>query len=203
MRLLVAMVLSLLVMGCTGESGDNQSNRQQTASDDRPPQPAPAPPSSESREMIPDVDIVPEGVSLLPFFDAEGTITERTASVGDQVDIYVFVETPEPIKVSAAAYRLDIPAGVDYFREAKFPQGTMSMGTWDTNYSMAWPCRDVGRYWVMHYEFLVSDGFTGGEFATVDGFEENSTMFIGFGTCHGNLGDTMRAAPGSVTLTLK
>lgn len=201
MRVFAILCVALLLAGCGGDSGNQTETVQQSPPDERPPQPTPRPPSSEPREMIPTVDVVPEGVSLLPFFDKEGTVTERTAKPGDQVDVYIFAETPDPFKVSACQYRLEVPAGVDYLREEKFPEGTLSLGTWDTNYNLAWPCREVGRYWVMHYVFTVAEGFTGGEFTTSDGFSDNASMFIGFATCYAKMGDTMRAAGGSITLS--
>ena len=203
MRVLVALFLALLLVGCSGDNQNESQTANQVAADDRPPQPAPNPPKTEPREMIPDVDIIPEGVSLRPYFDEAGTVTEMSAKVGDQVNVYIFAETPEPYKVSACAFRLEAPAGVDYLRETKIPDGTLSLGTWDTNYNLAWPCRDVGRYWVMHYVFTVAEGFTGGDFITTDGFVDDASMFIGFGTCHAKMGDTIRSAGGSITLTLQ
>lgn len=203
MRLLVALFGVLLIAGCGTEREDNAQTTRQSASAERPPQPTPNPPRTESREMIPDVDIIPEGVSLRPFFDEAGTVTELAASVGDEVNIFIYIETPEPIRASACAFRMVIPAAVDLMRERKFADGTLSIGNWDTNYSLAWPCRPVGRFWVVHYVFTVTDSFSGGEFTTTDGFAENATMFIGLGTCHGNSGDTMRSAGGTITLTAK
>jgi len=203
MRVFVALLLAFCLLGCSGENENGARTAQGSKPDKRPPQPAPKPPDSPPREMIAESDVIPEGVTLKPFFDEAGTVTESTASAGDEVDVFVFVETPEPIVASACSFRLDVPDGLDLLRERKLAEGTLSIGNWDTNYSLVWKCGPEGRYWVMHYVFTVVEGFAGGEIATVDGFQESAIMAMELATCHAKLGDTIRTAGGAITLSVK
>ena len=166
--LLTVFVLAGLVafLGCGGggESAD-------TAANDTPAQTAqdtPAPPPS--RQAIPDdagMGQASPDVTLQPFFDEAGTVTELAVTPGENFKLYVCAQFPVGM-ANAAQFRLVAPDGVQLVKQTEVYGKTLTMGEWDRNFAMVFPCMEgVKRVHLMEFEFSTPADFSGGEIWTM------------------------------------
>ena len=191
---LLILCIALPLGGCGGD--DAPSWEAEVA---RTPDQAPA---GESKSRIPEEAEPPESaknVFIKLYFDEEGTRTEFAAAPGETFTLYVFAEYPEPYHISAAEYRLEIPNGIKVDREEKFGDRCLTMGSYKNDFSIAWECREPGKFYMMKYVCIVEPGFTGGIIKLAPGVNPHGDEYLGFVSCQPETGK-LPATPGNVTI---
>jgi hypothetical protein len=164
-------------------------------------------PEEPPREAIPDalpVATETEGVSIFPSFAADSALSTLAVSPDVPFDLYVLVEYPEPWYMMSLQYRLALPAGLRIVGEQRFLARALTMGEPEQGVSMAFGCRDPGRYYVMKYICIVDASFTGGTIETAAGVMPNGEeLFLGFANCRVERPTVVYASGGSITLSRK
>jgi hypothetical protein len=195
----LAACLVLPISGCSSDKNDTAaeggSQTQSTAKAT----------DSESRSVIPPKKDTSEriaGVLIKPYFDAAGSVTESAVAAGQSFDFYVFAEYPEPYNVSAAEYRLKLPAGVKVVQESKFNDKALTMGNHKTDFVMAFECVPQGKFHLMKYTCTAESPFKGGKIEVMPGVNTAGISFLGFATCEPD-NRKIKAEGGSVTLASK
>lgn len=198
----VACLAACLVLPISGCSSDNNDT---AAGDDSKTQSTAKAIDSESRSMIPPKEETPEaiaGVLIRPYFDAAGGATELAVAAGQSFDLYVFAEYPPPYRVSAAEFRLELPAGVRVVEERKFNDKALTMGNHKTDFVMAFECVPDGKFHLIKYTCAAESAFKGGKIEVAPGVNAIGVSFLGFVTCEPD-NQKIDAEGGSVTLTSK
>ncbi|MDH3198585.1 MAG: hypothetical protein OEO21_10135 [Candidatus Krumholzibacteria bacterium] len=158
------------------------------------------------REAIPEampVATETEGVSIFPSFAADSALGTLAVSPDVPFDLYVLVEYPEPWHMMSLQYRLVLPAGVRIVGEQRFEARALTMGEPEQGVSMAFGCRDPGRYHIMKYVCVAEAGFTGGAIETAPGVMPSGETLLGFANCQVDRPTVVYAGGGSITLSRK
>lgn len=177
------------VWGCDGEktgesaaTADRSTQQNQTAAGQLPPADVTAKPGSEiATEPVSSMPL--EGLFIKPYFDAEGTVTEKSVAVGEKFSIGVWAETAAPYSTNAAQYRLELPPGVLVLSIAELTAKSVSMGTYDSNYQVAYDCQPSGNFRIVEYFCIAEQGFVGGDVKVHPGVDAQGAPFVGFSTC--------------------
>lgn len=183
-RIALLVAVLFIVAGCSsgeGDSGDTQTAQQPSATDQ------PKPGTGQAR--IPEVQELPEtteGVSLRPYFDAEGTKETLAVAPGENFSFYVVAEYVEPYHIAAAQYRVELPDGITILGDEKFDAQVLTMGQYQQSFSMAFACLDPGKRQLIKINCKADESFSGGEIQVADAVPGQGPPFLGFVTCgHG------------------
>jgi hypothetical protein len=189
------------VAGCSGEGNSNQQNaagNTETAAshtvENTPEQP--------SRSMIPQPLDVVEGVELNVYFDQAGTVTEKAVGDGDVFSCFIIAEYKDPFHINAAQYRLEVPDGIKVVGETKHNDRVLTIGSWDTDFSIAFQCEPPGKMYLMKYNCVAEPGFTGGKIRVTQGINPAGQPFLGFVSCKPQT-EKLPAKGGSANLAKK
>jgi len=197
-RILVVLVALLLAAGCGGGEGDSGSAQHS----DAPPSGSNTP----GREAVPDIPPMADataGVSLLPYLDEAGSVTEMALAANDVFTIHVLAEIDGHTHTSAAQFAMSVPPGISVIGEQKFSPRALTVGKYSDLFAIAYECHESGRFLLMKFTCRVDDTFKGGELTVRDGVDAEGTGFLGFATCGGGQAQQLPATGGAVTLTLK
>jgi hypothetical protein len=198
--LIVVLVTCLLGAGCGGDgnSGDSAaSDKEQVVN-----RTVSEPPQGESRPMIPAPLEVVEGVTLSLYFDEAGTETEKSVAPGEQFSLFVTAEYKDPYHINAAEYRIGFPDGVEVIGSSKFTDHSLTVGSWETDFSMAFECRPPGKFYLMKYTCTAGPEFSGGKIEITPGVKAAGISFLGFVSCKPKT-EKLPVNGGSVTLARK
>lgn len=201
---LTACPFLLLAAGCGGggEQGDTSAAGHEVSHAGE----ATDLPAEEAHEAIPEalpVPTVTEGVSIVPSFSADSAVTSLTVSPDTPFDLFVIAEYPEPWHMMSMQYRLALPSGVRITGEQRFDARALTMGEPLQGVSMAFGCRDPGRYYVMKYICVADASFTGGTIETAAGVMASGETLLGFASCEVERPSVVFASSGSVELNRK
>ncbi len=206
--LTAVMMLCLVVAGCGGDATETTDSDGKTAIPpkgaevanlgDRPGRPAIPEPIERGNAV--------EGLTISPFFDAEGTVLEKSVGVGEIFSLYICATHPNYTSASAQ-WRLEVPKGIEVLGETKVFDRSLSLGTYDTMFIVTYPCQTSGEtVSIMKYNCIATKEFAGGEFTTV---KASSTIghdpeppFIGFVSC-GDHPEQVPSSGGTAIVTLK
>jgi len=124
---------------------------------------------------------VSQEVSFGVFFDEQGT--KRTVKLGPQekqVMIYIVVNFPESMQISAVEYRLVLPKGATVENDKFYTERVALLGTFERGISESFPCV-AGPKVLLHSLMLnVPAGLKDAEIALMPDTEGN---FIGIAMC--------------------
>jgi len=124
---------------------------------------------------------VSEEVSFVVAFDEDGK--ERTIKLSDKqdkLDIYIIINFPETMQISASEFRLVLPEGVEIESDSFYKKRLMSLGTFEKGISEAFVCT-AGPKLVLHKLGLrVTKKLSNAEIALMPSNQDN---FIGIATC--------------------
>ena len=207
MRRIALVSLSLFALlfaaGCSGE-GDDAGGATETAQ--TPAQSPPTtPPSTQGRAAIPEQIAGPaaDDVVIQPFFDVGGNSTTLAVAPGENFSFYVFAEYAEPFHMTAAQYRVVLPAGVSILHEVKFSDRALTMGSYTESYSMAFECHKPGKWFLVKFNCLADDTFDGGKIEIVKAVPAQGDPYLGFVSCNTETPEKIPANGGSVSLNKK
>jgi len=202
---LLSLLLVLYVCVAVGCGGGEKSESQSATNDrgnDRAAntsEPTP-PPVTQSRPAVPEKATVEyEGISVTPYFDKEGTVTTLAVGTGDEFEIFVFVEYPEPWEMAGVEFRVEVPDGIEVESQGIFTDRAIVFGSWDTDISMGFGCKPADRFWTVKLKCVVEDTFKGGIVALEEGIQG---PFLGLVTC-GDQNKKIDVDPTTATLTAK
>jgi len=177
---IVMLVVVGLLIGCSGEggkSGDGAGAGKSESNDfagtpgvQRIPDPAPP-------------EVPNELLKIRPAFDEAGVGRELAVGPREIFTIYIIGEHPDPYYVTGAAFRMEIPAGVEVMGSQFFTEGVMSIGSYKESLQMAFACREPESQWLVKFICRTVDGFTGGEVRTDESINHTGVNFIGFSSC--------------------
>jgi hypothetical protein len=138
----------------------------------------------EPIQMIPDDDwnefAEAANAHLNPYFDAEGTVTEKAVAPGDYFDMYIVAEYSEDYPMNAAGYQLHVPEGVTILSSKNCDSTIVVVGEPLHDFVMGFRCTKGPKMWLVQYQCRVNDEFTGGEITTTAGHD---FKFLGFTLC--------------------
>jgi hypothetical protein len=161
------------------------------------------PAQSEPIQMIPDEEFTEFdkllSAQIVPYFDAEGTVTEKAVAPGETFDIYVFGKCIETYSMSAAEYMLSLPEGIEVMSEAKSDSTVLTVGSYKKDYMMTFKCCSGPKFMMMKYICQANDSFSGGAVETGKGLIHH---FLGFTLCD-ETRTMVKGTPGQAKLTLK
>lgn len=190
----VLLVLGLLV-SCSGEKKQKSAESEDASTvmtgKGEPVQAIPSDDTSEFDKLM--------QAKITPYFDAEGTVTEKAVSPGDDFVLYVFGEFNEMYPMSATEYMLALPEGMEILTEAKSDSAVMSVGSYKTDYMMTFRCSKGPKFMMMKYSCRANTAFAGGEIETRQGSVHH---FLGFTLCD-DARTMVAAQPGKAMLTRK
>jgi hypothetical protein len=201
------LAVGLLVVGCGGGEGSDESAQ---SGSQRIPEPPPAaestpPPEEAGRPMIPpEMPEAVEGVVIEPYFDAEGKVANMAVAPGELFDVYVCAHHPG-YDMATAQWRLEVPDGVQVLGEKKMFTESLSLGTHETLYIITYPCRSGEEpFAIVKYSCMATKDFAGGEFYTVGATRSpgEQPQFLGFVTC-GDRPEQVPASGGAAVLTIE
>jgi hypothetical protein len=164
------------VLYSCGGGTDEGTQTQQTATQtqQRPP----------GTQAIPDQDFSEfenlAAAYLKPYFDEAGTITSKKIEPGERFDVWLFAEFNELYPMSAAQWRIQMPAGTTIMSSLKSDSTIVMLGDAENDFMMAFNCFSGPRIWLMKYVCKASEDFAGGELETLPG---NNLNFLGFTMC--------------------
>lgn len=195
-RLVVLMIALALLPACGKKEGGGEqtaSNESATATQQRGPgRPA------ITEDDFSELEQIVKG-SLRPYFDEQGTRTEITIAPGEYFDLYVFAEYSEYYPMSAAEYRLVLPAEVSVMGSANNDTTIAAVGKYDQDFGIAFPCMSEPKWWVVKYTCKAHEEFNGG---TIEVTRGTGLDFIGFVTCDATR-TMIRAKGGTAVLKKK
>ena len=185
----------LLVLGLTASCGGAGD---ETAGDENATQT-----DEQAVQMIPDEEFSEfeklANAFIKPYFDENGTQSEKTVKPGDRFDIYVMAEFSTQYSMSAAEYKLNIPEGITVMGSTNSDSTILNLGKYDRDFSIVFRCVSGPWMWLVKYQCFVEDGFKGGVVETEKGADLN---FLGFTMC--DVQKTMiKAKPGKAVLSVK
>jgi hypothetical protein len=207
LRLFIGLVTIALLIGsfagCKGGGGDDAADNE-TA---KTTTPAPAG-EAQSRPAIPPKVEKPdwvEGVFANLYFDEEGTVTELSVEPGQTFSVYLFAEYPEPYKVAAAEFRLELPVGVGVVSRKLFRDKVLTMGNHETDFVMTFQCDSPspGKFYLVEFHCRTGDDFQGGKIEAAAGINAKGEAFLGFVACEEPELRRLPARGGVATLTKK
>jgi len=138
-----------------------------------------APADSTKRDTT--LSYVSQEVGFGVFFDEQGA--KRTVKLGPrdkQVMIYIVVNFPETMQISAVEYRLVLPKGVTVENDKFYPERVALLGTFEGGISETFPCV-AGPRVVLHSLMLnIPPGLKNAEIALMPHAE---SKFIGIAMC--------------------
>ncbi|UCG51150.1 MAG: hypothetical protein JSW58_13260, partial [Candidatus Latescibacterota bacterium] len=134
-----------------------------------------------------------------PYFDVEGTQTEKIIATGDVFDLYVFGEFSKDFPMSAAEFRVVLPEGVTVMSSAYSDSTILQFGNPQNDFMMAFRCSYGPKLWLVKFECRTDENFKGGTIETGEGLQQH---FLGFTLC--DVGRTLiRAKPGKAEIRLE
>jgi hypothetical protein len=127
------------------------------------------------------ISYISEEISFGVFFDEGGTKRTLTLDRRDtQTKIYLFVNFPETMKISAIEYRLSLPQGVTIESDKFYEERIALMGTFEDGISETFPCV-AGPKLLFHTLTLnVPSDLKNAEFAILS---SRDNAFLGVATC--------------------
>jgi len=123
---------------------------------------------------------VSEEVSFVLAFDEEGK--KRTIKVGDgkEVDLYIIINFPETMQISASEFRLVLPEGVEIESDSFYKKRLMSLGTFEAGISEAFVCTPGPKLILHKLRLSIKGKLRNAEIALMPSKQDN---FIGVATC--------------------
>lgn len=178
-RYLILVIVVGMFVGCSGQSGETNDQAAAGAADSTEFS------QSEGAQRIPDPipQHVFEGIELRPAFDEEGAVTELAVAPGEYFDIYIIAAHPAPYSINGAAFRLELPVGVEVLGSLNFSNQVMTIGSYKENLQLAFPCEEGGERWIVKFACRTGEAFAPGEVKTENGVNHTGVSFIGFSTC--------------------
>jgi hypothetical protein len=131
------------------------------------------------------ISYISHDISFGVFFDDEGTKRTLTLQKGQkQAKIYVFVEFPETMKISAVEYRLSFPEGATIESDKFYEHRIALLGTFEEGISETFPCA-AGPKLLLHVLTLnLPSDLKNAEVAILASKENH---FLGVATCEEGL----------------
>ncbi len=177
-RLLILIIIIFLGLSC-GKS-EEETETQKPGLRARAQERGTA--ASRGREMIPlekeapptIEDTISIAAAIKPYFDEMGTITEKSVSPGESFDVYVIAEYDEDVLMSAAEYRLILPAGVTINEAEETDSVLFRTGFPERDFVIAFRCTPGPRMILVKYLCKAQDNFAGGTVATEPGGDLSS-----------------------------
>jgi hypothetical protein len=172
-RFLIVIAILAVGFACGQKESETTSSQEEavTTEADR----------EEPRQAIPDQRVVLSVIpTLKPYFDENGTVAEKMVSPGETFDLYVIIGCGESDHVTAAEYKLLMPAGITIESVVDTDSLVMKSGTPEKSMMVAFRCSPGPKIGLAKYKCLVGDGFAGGSIATIEGEKSN---FIGVVDC--------------------
>lgn len=183
-RFLLLVVVLVLAAACGKKGGEEQAKQTGTEPVAKTTGPGGEPLRGEPKSMIREDEFSEfetiANARIQPYFDAEGTRTELSVSPGERFTLYVFGEYNELYPMSAAEYRLMLPADVTVLSSRNTDSTIVTLGNWDQDFMIAFRCMPGPKALIAAYECMAGESFTGGGVETVKGSDLN---FIGFTMC--------------------
>jgi len=124
---------------------------------------------------------VSEEVSFGVFFDEQGT--KRTMKLGardKQAKVYLFVNFPETMQISAAEYRLVLPKGVTLENDKYYDKRVALLGTFEDGLSETFSCVSGPSVLLHTLTLNVPPGLKDAEIAFLP---HGKSQFIGIAMC--------------------
>lgn len=198
---ILAAGLVAMVAGCGGDGNDTAQNTAQKT-ETAVTHTADKAPESQSRTMIPDALEAVEGMALGVYFDEAGTVSEKAVAAGELITFYVTAEFKEPFHVNAAQYRVEVPDGIQVVGETKHSDRVLTVGSWESDFSIAFECRPPGKFYLVKYSCTVGPEFAGGVIKVTPGVNPHGISYLGFVSCKPTT-EKLPAKGGSATLAKK
>ena len=127
------------------------------------------------------ISYISEEISFAVFFDEGGTKRTLTLDGGaTQTKIYLFVNFPETMKISAVEYRLSLPQGVTLENDKFYEQRVALLGTFEDGISETFPCAAGPKLLLHTLTVNVPSGLKNAEFAILSSKDND---FLGVATC--------------------
>ena len=190
-RLAIVILCLLVVFACSKKEPETTAtNTTQSATESH---------SDEPKQMIPDKPDQPiVFAAIKPFFDDKGTVTEKTISPGDEFEVFIIAEYEETNSMTAAEYKLVLPAGVSILASQITDSLSLQSGKPETDFMIAFKCSPGPKMFLVRYTCLAGQNFAGGVIQTAEG---DQTNFIGLVTC-GNAPVQHKADTGKAVLKI-
>jgi hypothetical protein len=134
-----------------------------------------------ARDTTKTISYVSEEISFGVFFDEQGT--KRTMKLGkgeSQTKVYLFVNFPSTLQLSAVEYRLSLPQGVTIESDKFYEKRVALLGTFEDGISETFPCAAGPKLLLHALTVNVPGNLTDAEFAIVSSKDNN---FLGVATC--------------------
>ena len=127
------------------------------------------------------ISYISDEISFAVFFDEEGTKRTLTLPGGDQqTKIYLFVNFPKTMKISAVEYRLALPEGATIESDKPYAERIALLGTFEDGISETFPCA-AGPKLLLHTLTLnVPGGLKNAEVSILSSLDND---FLGVATC--------------------
>ncbi len=189
-RIFVLLLVVWLTASCSG-TGDESTGDAGVAQ------------KGEPVKMIPDEEFTEyeklAKAYIKPYFDANGTQTEKTVKPGDTIELYVVAEFSEDYTMSAGEFKLVVPEGLTILASTVCDSTILNLGKYDSDFAIAFHCASGPSMWLVRYMCKIEEGFMGGTIETRKGDNQN---FLGFTMC--DVQKTLiKARPGKATISVK
>jgi hypothetical protein len=189
-RIFVLLLVVWLTASCSGK-GDETAGEESAAKTSKPVQMIPDEEFSEFEKLA--------KAYIKPYFDANGTQSEKTVKPGDIFELYIVSEFSEQYTMSAAEFKLVVPEGISVLASTNCDSTILNLGKYDVDFMIAFHCKSGPGMWLVKYQCKVDDGFKGGVIETQKGINMN---FLGFTMC--DVQKTMiKARPGKAVISVK
>ncbi len=127
------------------------------------------------------IDYVSDEVSFIVAFDSEGT--KRTVKLKkgqDHLDIYIIVNFPETMQISATEFRLSMPEGVEVESDEFYKKRTAVLGRFEHGIAETFPCVPGPRLILHRLTLKISEPVRNCEISLLP---SRKTDFIGVASC--------------------
>jgi hypothetical protein len=189
-RMVMALLCLFVVFACSKKETESTSSHAGHSHEEQS--------SEQPKQMIPDTEDETALAAIKPYFDENGTVTEKSISPGDRFDVFVFAEYEESESMSAAEYKLILPEGINIMASFETDSTTLQSGQPLKDFMIAFRCNPGPRAFLVKYTCLAGPDFAGGSIQTAAG---DRSKFIGLVTC-GHSPKQFTAEHGQAVLTI-
>lgn len=191
MKKLFVLLLAFWALSSCDRGGDETARTEST------PAQRPEPVAAVAEGEFSEFDKLANGF-IRPYFDVEGTQTEKTVKAGENFDLYIVAEYNKDFAMCAAEYRLVVPDGMRVLSSANTDSTILTLGDLE-DFSTTFRCTAGPKMWLVRYTCTSDPTFRGGEIRT----EKGANMhFLGFSLCDGEF-TLVNARPGTATLSVE
>jgi len=129
------------------------------------------------------IDYVSDEVSFVVAFDSEGK--KRTVKLKrgqDHLDIYIIINFPETMQISATEFRLSMPEGIEVESDEFYKKRTAVLGRFEHGIAETFPCVPGPKLILHRLTLKVGEPVKNGEISLLPSLK---TDFIGVASCEG------------------